>query len=918
MSGTGDDTGSRRGDAPRPGVLAAEGDARTLEQMPEFHSFLLNSVSDGVFVYFYDEPDRGRLVYVNEAAHRARGYTRDEMLRMNVLDVVSPERRDALAGWIDQLEERGDLRVESVHQRKDGSVFPVEVWLRLVQFGRRLVVSVSRDLTVRKRREEELQASFEHESLLKELAELAVSASTVREAGERLADAVSRRLGARMATISIPAEDGRSIVPVATSGSTADDIERHVGPVEVQGSAPAAQVYRSRKPTYVPDTEDVADASRDIARTLGIRSSAILPLSVRGTAVGVVVLGWAEPRSFEEDERSYLESASVEIALGIESARLLETERAAGERAHRELESTRLLLRTANTFAAPLEIEGVLDALTHVLAEVSRTRRVTVGLYDPEREEVTVRAGSGETLPVGTTLALAGLAPQMAIALRHREPQVIDYEQPAIPEESRARAQRLGYRVALIVPLVVGERVLGYAAADDPGERHEFASSEIALAQGIAAQAATAMENVRLFEESGRRAQESMTLAELSALLASASDVESALPQVLRWGGEQLGANGVTLTDHEGDGWRIRAAWGKQEELVGERYGYDGLPSHTTVLRTREPVVVEDVLQDPAVSRELAERLGYRSFAIYPMRYRGDVTGTLAFSFAEPQRSFAMYLTFMSRLAFIVSAALENARLFKAEHDVSDMLQTSLLALPEEIPGVQFAHAYHSAAEAARVGGDFYDIFEMGDGLVGVTVGDVAGKGLDAAVLTSLAKNTIRAHATEKGAAPATVLWLTNDVVYGATRAESFVTVFFGVLDCRSGRLVYASAGHTTGVLIARDGTLTPLPPTGPVLGAFEGMTFEESERSLDLDESLFLYTDGLTEARHDGELFGEERLFELLVRIKGANPPETVRAVVEEVLRFAGGALNDDMALFDVRRIPPGEPTPPPEKVQV
>jgi len=246
-----------------------------------------------------------------------------------------------------------------------------------------------------------------------------------------------------------------------------------------------------------------------------------------------------------------------------------------------------------------------------------------------------------------------------------------------------------------------------------------------------------------------------------------------------------------------------------------------------------------------------------------------------------------------------------NARLYRREHEIAETLQEGLLALPGGVPGIEFSQAYRSATEGSRVGGDFYDVFQLSQQHIGITVGDVSGKGLGAAVVTALVKNTVRAHATERGKTPGRVLSLTDDVVYRATPPETFVTVFFGILDCRDGRLVYANAAHTTGAVIHADGTVGDLGVTGPLLGAFPGVSYGEAEAYLDADDTLFLYTDGVTEARGDGMLFGEERLMELLATLGGRVLPDVVQAVIADVEQFSGSRLRDDVAILALRRTP-------------
>ena len=246
--------------------------------------------------------------------------------------------------------------------------------------------------------------------------------------------------------------------------------------------------------------------------------------------------------------------------------------------------------------------------------------------------------------------------------------------------------------------------------------------------------------------------------------------------------------------------------------------------------------------------------------------------------------------------------AMENIRQFQSERDIADRLQEALLSMPRSISGIEFAHAYRSANEAARVGGDFYDLFELGPDHIGISIGDVAGKGLDAAVLTSLAKHTVRAHAFEGGKTPAQVLALTNEVIDEATPADSFVTIFFAILDMRDGRLTYANAGHTTTAIVHGHGTITSLPRTGPPAGAFKDVQFGLAEARLGIGELLFLYSDGLTEARRGAELYGEERLFALLSKVD-RSPQIVLRRVVDDVMAFSGGKLRDDMAMLGLTR---------------
>ena len=294
-----------------------------------------------------------------------------------------------------------------------------------------------------------------------------------------------------------------------------------------------------------------------------------------------------------------------------------------------------------------------------------------------------------------------------------------------------------------------------------------------------------------------------------------------------------------------------------------------------------------------------------------PIVARGELLGFVALDERGARREFGERETRLAKaICDQAAVALDNARLYRQEHDVAQALRAALLKLPEAVTGLSYAHHYRPAVQPAKVGGDFYDLFELDHGLVGVVVGDIAGKGMQAAVLTSLVKNTIRAHATERGKTPAEIIALANTVLSRETAAETFATVFFAMLDRRDGRLVYCNAGHPASVVVRPEGDVALLPATSPLIGAFEDFDFRNAEAHLSCEDLLFLYTDGLTDARDGRRLFGEERLFDVISATCPGTPDEMVARVVESVVEFAGEGLRDDLAVLALRRHEPPGPS--------
>jgi len=232
------------------------------------------------------------------------------------------------------------------------------------------------------------------------------------------------------------------------------------------------------------------------------------------------------------------------------------------------------------------------------------------------------------------------------------------------------------------------------------------------------------------------------------------------------------------------------------------------------------------------------------------------------------------------------------------ERDIANTLQEALLQVPKEIKGIDFGYLYRSATEAAKVGGDFYDLFELNENKVGIVVGDISGKGIEAATLTSLVRNTIRAYAF-LGESPASVMGRTNNVIKRASTPRTFVTVFFGILDTASGALVFCSAGHPL-AMHKKAKEVKILPTSSTVIGVFPNQKYFDDFAKLSRGDNLIIYTDGITEARRNSELFGEERLVQVITELEVKT--EKVPAVIfERVLEYARGQLGDDVVLLAV-----------------
>jgi len=243
-------------------------------------------------------------------------------------------------------------------------------------------------------------------------------------------------------------------------------------------------------------------------------------------------------------------------------------------------------------------------------------------------------------------------------------------------------------------------------------------------------------------------------------------------------------------------------------------------------------------------------------------------------------------------------AQKEAARLLEDQRTLFQRLQAALLDIPQQLPGVKFAHLYRSATREAQIGGDFYDVFEAKDGRIALLIGDVSGHGIEAARLAMLVKDTIHAF-THQFCRPHLVLREANRLLV-KKNLSGFVSVFLGFLDLEDGTFTYSSAGHPP-PLLDTDGRTRLLESASFPLGVLADARYRDREIDIPEGSHLLLYTDGITEARRDGMFFEEKRLAEVLERRRHEEVEALPGLLLDEALLFAGGELDDDAALLVV-----------------
>ena len=284
---------------------------------------------------------------------------------------------------------------------------------------------------------------------------------------------------------------------------------------------------------------------------------------------------------------------------------------------------------------------------------------------------------------------------------------------------------------------------------------------------------------------------------------------------------------------------------------------------------------------------------------------RGRSLGTITLGMGPSARRYDEQDVALARqLSARAAVAIDNARLFEGQQRIAATLQRSMLPprLPA-IPGIEAAARFSPMGDGHEVGGDFYDLFDVNDGWAAV-MGDVCGKGVEAAALTSLARHGIRI--ISRGTPlPSDVLRELNEVFIRDRGLDArFSTALYVRLVLGAGAVVatVASAGHPLPLLVRAGGRVETVGEPGMLLGPFADVRIVNRSAELRPGDALVLYTDGVTEARRAGEMFGEERLRGLVGRHAGRSADDIAEAIESAVVAFHGGELGDDLAVLVLR----------------
>lgn len=707
----------------------------------------------------------------------------------------------------------------------------------------------------------------------------------------------------------------RLIVYEAGSGKRSKNLEGFSIPLEAaEGIMP--WVARHGQTALV---NDVSKDDRYVPSPLppkNTKSELCVPLIYNDRVVGLLDIQSDVVNAFTEDDQRMFEAVADTMAAAIRNADLYRS-----EQWRRQISDS--LREVAGLISSNVGVDEVLET---ILAELDRNLPVDISaIWLLEDGELCLSAvhGIDAASLEQTCISNPDAAYSMAETLMADSPVIRSPEDPIWPGGLTA-----GYNQdysSISAPLRVGDRQLGLLTlAHHTAGRYGHEAQ--AITATFASYAAVAIENARLYDAAQEQAYASAALLQVAQAVVSLSDLDEILSSIIRIMPILVGVKRVALYrwDEETMTFVASQEYGfseEEEEKFTESEFPAGAFPFLDFVRENNQLVTHSLKPNagpaswlkikPEFQLEADTMNAERLLIAVPLTIKNDLFGVMLIEEADNARRFrSRRIEIINGIAQQAALAIQND-LFQQEMVVRERLETEVqLARQIQqtfIPDVLPVHPNWQIAArwrtARQVGGDFYDVIELPNDKLGIFIADVADKGMPAALFMALTRTLVRAAVIETSS-PAEALRRVNDLLLPDTQQGMFVTAVYGELDLTEGVFTYVNAGHNPPFLV-RGSQVEKLTRTAVALGVMEQPNIREHTLSLSNGDTLFLYTDGLTEAfSDDGDLFGDDRVMNALKSAQTGSVEDVIVAVEDCLNEFIGMTpLGDDLTMLVIKK---------------
>ncbi|MFN0119372.1 MAG: SpoIIE family protein phosphatase [Blastocatellia bacterium] len=569
-------------------------------------------------------------------------------------------------------------------------------------------------------------------------------------------------------------------------------------------------------------------------------------------------------------------------------------------------------------FTSILDLDELVERVARRISEVIRYSFFNLMLVDEERGGLVWKKSVGYKpeavsrhafIPFGKSIAGA--------AVLERRP-ILVHDLRDDPRNLRAETEGSDEpRSELAVPLWLTreDKVVGVLTIEST-QPHYFTPEHERVLRLISSHLGVALEHARLYDELRQRTQEMETLIEIGREFTSILKLDELLghiaPLLRRVVDYEYLLVGLIDEGNEEFVWHVEEGYGESDTGEASRTRItQGIVGRA--VREQKTLIVGDVTQDPDYHTNPDAPGRRRSEIAVPLCYEGLVMGVIALESTRRNAFSRSHADMLENVANHLSIALVNARLFTERDDGARRLEHEILMardvqramIPDASPTLKGFDIAARLKPALDLSGDFYDYVRLTDKRLALTIGDVAGKGVRAAMgmaaVRSILRNFIRSNAH-----PARVMKASNMRLHRDLDRQLLVTLVYGLLDAESRTFQYGNAGHNPPFLIKPNGKWRGLKIGGLLMGVFDKQQYKSETVHLERGDLLFLYTDGVIEAHTAPPAcvdFGEKRLIELLLANRHLKANALADLVVGHINEFAEGAhQHDDLTLMVIK----------------
>ncbi|MFP4497737.1 MAG: GAF domain-containing protein [Vulcanimicrobiota bacterium] len=628
---------------------------------------------------------------------------------------------------------------------------------------------------------------------------------------------------------------------------------------------------------------------------LPTNSCLISPLLSKEQLTGLIILDDSRiAHSFTEAQVRVIMTLAIQIATAIQRATLV-------DRLEGNLDQLKALHQVSTAVTGTLKLSRVFDLVVDKASHLVNAAATSMLSWEEEKRVYELKASRGLWGELANPELHKRISEKTVRRRRYMTYYVSTDIEPIDSEIHEAlKSSSMGGYIS--IPLVSRKKVVGILNCFTK-EGNKFDSQSVRLLRSFANQSAIAIENAGLYAIIRNKVRELATVFDVGKSITSTLELDKVLDEITRQVVSVMEADAasIMLLDKEHEDLRILKTHGLSEYELGETFNV-GSGIAGIAVKTSRPMVLldEDESSSPFKFPRRVKKEGLKSILSVPLKVRDRVIGLINIYKKEIYHFRSYEINLLSTIANSAAVAIENARLYKEQYNVAQVIRRNLMPAQEvEYKGIDVGQVY---IPSEILSGDYFEVIPIGNKRYGLVIADVSGKGTEAAIYNARAKYILRSYAVADYS-PSQVLTLLNHLMEVETEIDKFISLVYLDLNLNTNELKFSSAGHEP--LIIWDDSekeVKIFENNDLLIGVFPDTSYSEELFQVGPGDIIILYTDGINEARsREGEFFGINRLIEIVRENFHLSSQALANKIHTSVQKFTRRKITDDFSLLIV-----------------